>query len=594
MKKISILMLLCVFSFKIHSIVAYNNSFDPGLIEKNGVFDFNKYLFDNYIMGFASHGLSGADGSTVYDEAGAKLHLRYAPDELKGFYFNADLYMSKITAQKLYGDAADWWGGNMPFFGETYFGFQSKIFDFSFGFQNLKSSDTIYHNVMIDSYSGAFFSYKSNLMITKYFDFQVAYNFIRFHQGPWYNGDVNYDYTYMNDQWKEHTDDLTSPGFFQPKYGKSLYFHKINIRPAPWIRFGLMETVFFLGENINPYFANPVFLYFAMAMIDQSLAQKYGSNQGTDASSIMLGFDFNIGFDGWRLYGEMIIDDANGEYVTFDQPNHPDRLGFVIGGELRGYLFDKYLSIPRNLSFFVSNLFVNLEFAVVSRYTYSRDHLFYYEYVRQEYPYTYYPAHFKDKLDGTGNLIYPDYVAYTEAQKKRTNREGNFLGYMYGNNADSFDIAFGWRNDLFNVNDSTAGYIVDRYYESQKKRLEHNRLFKIQFHYRRYRLGEYRDVTVPYYLNQHVYYDLDPFTDLDGDGDPTNDRTNLTTGFVDLVVEQGDIFDINVYADIVRFNRFVLGVEGKAEFKWVTAHPQSSLEKTDFVAKFDIGLILGF
>jgi len=54
MKKISILILFCVFSFKIHSIVAYNNYFDPGLVEKNGVFDLNKYLFDNYIMGFAN------------------------------------------------------------------------------------------------------------------------------------------------------------------------------------------------------------------------------------------------------------------------------------------------------------------------------------------------------------------------------------------------------------------------------------------------------------------------------------------------------------------------------------------------------------
>ena len=55
-----------------------------------------------------------------------------------------------------------------------------------------------------------------------------------------------------------------------------------------------------------------------MAMIGDNLIQKYGIvKQVYNSSDIKIGFDFSVGFDGWKVYGEMMIDDANGEYVNF-------------------------------------------------------------------------------------------------------------------------------------------------------------------------------------------------------------------------------------------------------------------------------------
>ena len=102
-------------------------------------------------------------------------------------------------------------------------------------------------------------------MITPFFDFQVVYNFIRFHESPWYNGESGYEWANATEQNILHLPkDQVGSGYVMPKYGKSLYYPKMNIRPAPWIRFGLFESVYFLGENFNPFFANPFFIYFAI------------------------------------------------------------------------------------------------------------------------------------------------------------------------------------------------------------------------------------------------------------------------------------------------------------------------------------------
>jgi hypothetical protein len=136
---------------------------------------------------------------------------------------------------------------------------------------------------------------------------------------------------------------------------------------------------------------------------------------------------------------------------------------------LRGYLFDKYLPLPRKVSNIIKNLYLNFEMATVSRYCFSRDDNYNYEYVRDEYPYKYYPSNYALVKNKDGSLKYPDYIEYTEEMSRRINRIGNFIGYKYGSNSDSFDIAIGWRNDLYNVKDSRADYITDRYYESLKE-----------------------------------------------------------------------------------------------------------------------------
>lgn len=584
MKKILIAILSFLSWNVFFGLTTYNTYLDPGLVEKNGTFDLNRYLYSNYILGF----ISGATDN--YFEAGAKLKVHYQPEMLKGFYANGEMMISNISARQVGGDAADWWGGNIPFFGETNFGFDSRWFDFQFGFQNLVSSTGIYHNLTLDDYSGSFLAYKSNLAITKYFDFQVIYNFVRIHQGPWYTGEATYDYDYLYDSIMLHRDEYGSLDFYQAKYGKSVYFHKINIRPAPWLRIGLQEATYFLGENLNPYLLNPFFIYFATAMIGNYLQDKTGTSYNLGGSDGKIGLDFSVGFDGWRFYGEAMIDDANGEYFKFQRPDHPDRVGFMVGGELRGYLFDKYLQLPRTIGYFVKHLYINLELVAVSRYTFSRDSNYNYEYVRDEFPYKYYPKIYATIKNPDGTPKYPDYMEYTAEMSKRINRVGNFIGYMYGSNSDSIDIAIGWRNDLYNVKDSKADYITDRYYESQKKNQRPDRLFKLQLHYHHYRLGEDRDVVLPFYMNEHFYYDLNPYEKVNDDGDKTARRT----GFVDTVLEEGNTFDINVYTDLLRVNRFTLGLEAKTEFKWVTYLPRTAQESTDFTFKFDIGVVIGF
>ena len=96
----------------------------------------------------------------------------------------------------------------------------------------------------------------------------------------------------------------------------------------------------------------------------------------------------------------------------------------------------------------LSNLYINFEYGVVSKYTYARDSNFNYEYVRDEYPKRY------------------DIQPPSEKRREEVNRIGNFLGFMYGPNSDCIDIAIGWRNDLKNVKEYTAGYQADEYFYS--------------------------------------------------------------------------------------------------------------------------------
>ena len=577
--------------FTLCSLTEYNEYLDSGLVEKNGTFGLNPYLTPNFISGFIS---SSTDD---YFELGARLKVHYSPKELKGLFFNGEMTMSNVSVRETGGDAAAWWNGTIPWWGETNFGFESRWFDFKLGYQNMVSSTGIYNNLMLDDYSGAFLGYKSNLAITKFFDFQVIMNFVRIHQGPWYTGDATYEWDYIYDSIKLHEDEYSSiDSKYQAKYGKTLYMHKINIRPAPWIRFGLQESVYFLGENLNPYFINPFFLYFATGMIGGELEDKYGTSNNVGANDIKIGLDFSVGFDGWRLYGELMIDDANGEYLKFQQPDHPDRVAFMLGGELRGYLFDKYLPLPRKVSNIIKNLYVNFEMATISRYCFSRDDNYNYEYVREEYPFKYYPSNYALVKNTDGSLKYPDYIEYTEEMSRKINRIGNFIGYKYGSNSDSFDIAIGWRNDLYNVKDSRADYITDRYYESLKENRRPDRLLKMQLHYQHYRLGTDRDVVLPFYMNEHFYYNLNlydeqgnPLTGEDAEG-----GTDLRTGFIDEVLFAGDTLDFNIYADLFHFNRGIVGLEMKHSFIWGTTYPNSDNASTEFTYKFDMGIIIGF
>jgi hypothetical protein len=310
---------------------------------------------------------------------------------------------------------------------------------------------------------------------------------------------------------------------------------------------------------------NPLLIYF-MALADAPFwKSKYGENQAVGISSLKINFDFQIGFDGWKFYGEFLLDDSDGFFVTMKHPNFPNRLALLLGGELRGCLFTKYIHMSRPAKFILGNLYINFEYGVASKYCYSRDDNCNYEYVRQE---------FRDMFYARNPI--------SQKELAQVQRTGNFIGFMYGNNADCVDLAIGWRNDLEQTTSSRAGFKNDEYFESMYKKKEINRLFKLQLHYRHYRLGDERSVVTPFYSNEHYYYDCDPDLDTDGDGNKTNDTSNRQTEFLRIVTECGDIFDISLYSDLFRVTRFTFGLDTKFTFQWVTTHPMTIAQSTDF------------
>ena len=90
---------------------------------------------------------------------------------------------------------------------------------------------------------------------------------------------------------------------------------------------------------------------------------------------------------------------------------------------------------------------------------------------------------------------------------------------------------------------------------------------------------------MPFYWNEHPIYDLDQ----DGEG-----GTDRRTEFLAYVLEMGDIFDINIYSDILRINRFVLGMETKFNFYWHTMYPFTPSASTTFIFRWEFGIILSW
>lgn len=566
---ITILAILFFTAASAFSLVATNEYGDIQLNEKKGVFNFNKYQGQSYVSFF------GAVANYGFNEIGGKLHLVLDFPEMQGFYFNGDFLISKRSVVGATSGDLGHWGGVAPLFGETYLGFKKKYFDIKVGFQNMVSSDAIYNHLMLDDYSGPLFGITFNGMISRFFDFQISYLMIRPHMGPWYNGSSPMTPPVGADD----------PKLYDAVYGKSLYFHKINIRPLPWIRIGIQESAFFLGENINPWYINPMFSYFMMNMIAGFIEKKEGTRYNMHTVDVKMGLDFNIGFNGWRLFGEFMIDDAaGGEYFKFTVPRQPDKLALTIGGEIRGYLFTKYLNLPPVAEYILKNFYFNAEYTITSKFVYSRDMHFYYEYVRDEHK-----AHYDITDPMSRETI------------NRISRPGNFLGFMYGPNADCLDIAIGWRNDLENVKEDPAEYQVDRYLDSMVDKKRVKRLMKFQIHYRHYKLGDARNVSLPFGTNEHPVYDLYPTIDTNGDGNPGNDGgTQYRTAFFTYFTEFGNILDFDAYVDIVRFSRFTLGLETAFNFYWRTRdiianQPFDAPQwKTELMFQFDIGVILSF
>jgi hypothetical protein len=217
--------------------------------------------------------------------------------------------------------------------------------------------------------------------------------------------------------------------------------------------------------------------------------------------------------------------------------------------------------------FIFGNMYFNFEYGIASKYCYSRESNYNYEYVRDEYKNRYFDT------------------KPTQEERDKVNRTGNFLGFMYGPNSDSIDV---------------AGYQADVYFDSFKEKRVPERLFKIQIHFRNYRLGDERDVIMPYYWNDHPSYNLETGKEKNEVG------MSRGTEFLNQVLEIGDIVDLSLYSDIISFSKFVLGFDTKFEFKWQTYFPfvsrdlynetkgQYGFQHTDFHFKWDFGITLSW
>ncbi len=568
MRKLFIILIIFLFFYPpLFSLIEKNDYNDPGLNEKNGTYGLDTYLRKSYTLFLA--GVSSLmkfdddlDEYINYYEFGGRIHLYSEMPEMKGFFFNGDFLLTRNSHATFSSGDKGWWNSFIPYFGETHFGYKTKYFKIKLGFQKLVSSDAIYNHLLIDDYSGSIFGLRLDGMLGKFVDFQLSYNMIRPHQGPWYQGNDPIDWNKKN---------VEDDELYAALYGKSLYTHKLNIRPLPWIRIGIYEGTYFLGENLNPWYANPFFIYIGSQLLDSIIADKEGSRFNTHAANLLAGVDFNIGFNGWRFYGELFHDDSNlGAYLQFKNEYQPNKIGIVFGGELRGYAITRFFKLDPVVEYILSNLYINFEYGVVSKYTYSRDSNFNYEYVRDEYPRRY-------------DVQPPD-----SKRREEVNRIGNFLGFMYGPNSDCIDFAIGWRNDLKNVKEYTADYQADEYFHSFKKKIIPKRFFKMQLHFRNYRLGDERDVTMPYYYNEHPSIDLDTGKEKDEYG------TSRGTEFLANVVEIGEDLDFSIYGDVIRLSRFVLGLESKFLFQWRTYYPYTPDQHTDFSFRWEFGTIISW
>ncbi|HOJ64555.1 MAG TPA: hypothetical protein PLE45_09050 [Spirochaetota bacterium] len=547
LKIVYLILIIFLINFNLFSILEVNDYYDINLIEKSGIFRYETFQRYN------SSTTIGLLSTDYFHEFAGRMVLTIMPPELYGFMIKSEAIFSRSTKRE-YGGEFEKTNGLILYYGEAYLGFRNKYFTAKLGFQNLVSSDAIYNHLLLDDYSGPFFALKLSFIITRFVDVDLIYNFIRPHQGEW-------------------SSNLTTIYEKSSLYGKSLFIRKVNIRPLPWIRLGFSDSVYFLGENMNIWFLNPFSVYFVTLALEKFFVEKYGSALNTGSSDLKVGFDFNIGFKGWRVYGELMVDDSEAFFLMFRYPIFPNRVGFVIGGELRGYLFSNYIKLPKYFNFIFGNMYINMEYGVVSKYTYSRDDNNNYEYVRQEYQNKYYTT-----------------APVSQEELNRIQRVGNFIGFMYGSNSDCFDIAIGWRNDLVDVRGYAAEYQGDIYFDSFKNKKIVDRLFKFQIHYRHYRLGDERNILTPFYMNEHYYFDLDQDLDSDGDGNKTNDHSNRETEFLRIILEEGNQLDFHIYSDIIRISRFIIGIESKFNFIWTTFHPYTWKEETNFTFRWEIGL----
>lgn len=128
---------------------------------------------------------------------------------------------------------------------------------------------------------------------------------------------------------EEKADYIRFAGLMERDPNRTLVAHRLNYRPAPWLRLGISETAVLSGDPSTIfYFPFPGTPVYAL----QHVASQEDPRRGNDAN-VNIGADFALEFGGVELYGEFLIDDAQGSLSRRDSV--PDFVGILGGLEVR-------------------------------------------------------------------------------------------------------------------------------------------------------------------------------------------------------------------------------------------------------------------
>lgn len=99
--------------------------------------------------------------------------------------------------------------------------------------------------------------------------------------------------------------------------------HRLEFRPWPFLGFGLQEMAITAGRPMDWTYAIPL------------IPIKYAEHQLGDRDNIGVGADAEMLWKGWRLFGELLVDDWSGWDLDF----WGDKFAFTVGGEGAGFPF---------------------------------------------------------------------------------------------------------------------------------------------------------------------------------------------------------------------------------------------------------------
>lgn len=124
---------------------------------------------------------------------------------------------------------------------------------------------------------------------------------------------------------EERADYIRFAGLMERDGNRVLIGHRLNYQPTPWLRVGISETAVLSGDpSALFYFPFPGLPMYAL----QHVAYQHDSRRGNDAN-VSIGADLVLEFGGTEVYGELLIDDAQGTLSSRDHV--PDFIG-VLGG----------------------------------------------------------------------------------------------------------------------------------------------------------------------------------------------------------------------------------------------------------------------